>query len=483
MSRLVGTGVRDELAWEPAVLSTRRYRRWGGEGHEADLAIVGFGFCGLAVLINLVRARSRARVTVVAEDQSGLGVAYGTRAPAHLLNVPTARMGAWADEEEHFLRWLGTPAGQKAAAVLGVEIPASDDYAPRALYARYLGGLREAALRHPTTVERARFVKMRADRLVPRPGGGWIVQGVGSEVHARACVLAVGNEPRRVFGSLRHRDLHDGWSLSPEDCLPANSIVLVGSGLTALDAVLQLRGYGYTGEILMLSRSGALPQAHPRPRERLAVSAEDLAGMKTLNDVLSYIESCCAAGHDCRTVIDGLRPHTSEVWQRLSDGEQREAVSRWASAWNRARHRCAPEVASKLAREFASGTLRLAAARRVAPMLDADKLSVRYEQVDGTSCHLDGVTVIDCTGQQLSCQGTRQPLLRGLLDDGLCTPHPTGLGLSAGPDLEVAEDVYALGAILTGQLWETIAVPELRQQAAHISEQLGAIRASRTESV
>lgn len=36
----------------------------------------------------------------------------------------------------------------------------------------------------------------------------------------------------------------------------------------------------------------------------------------------------------------------------------------------------------------------------------------------------------------------------------------------------MAENLYALGGLLTGQLWETVAVPELRQQAALIAARL-----------
>jgi uncharacterized NAD(P)/FAD-binding protein YdhS len=80
--------------------------------------------------------------------------------------------------------------------------------------------------------------------------------------------------------------------------------------------------------------------------------------------------------------------------------------------------------------------------------------------------------VIDCTGPELDWAHSRQTLLRGLLHDGICTPHHTGPGVVADRDHQIAENLYALGSPLTGQLRESVAVPELRDQPATIAAQL-----------
>ena len=101
-----------------------------------DAAIVGFGFAGLATLAHIVAAASEPmRVAIVAGDLSGHGLAYGTREPGHLLNVPADRMGAWAQVPEDFDSWLRTSAAERCCASLGVAVPATEDYAPRALFA------------------------------------------------------------------------------------------------------------------------------------------------------------------------------------------------------------------------------------------------------------------------------------------------------------------------------------------------------------
>jgi uncharacterized NAD(P)/FAD-binding protein YdhS len=62
-------------------------------------------------------------------------------------------------------------------------------------------------------------------------------------------------------------------------------------------------------------------------------------------------------------------------------------------------------------------------------------------------------------------------LLSGLVNDGIVTAHHTGLGL-------VADGLYAMGSLLVGQLWESIAVPELREQAAVVARSVLSGRAA-----
>src|SRR5690349_20718757 len=72
------------------------------------IAIIGGGFSGAALTINLLR-RATAPLRIVLIERKppfGGGVAYGTKSPDHLLNVPADQMGLWPEEPDHFVRWL-----------------------------------------------------------------------------------------------------------------------------------------------------------------------------------------------------------------------------------------------------------------------------------------------------------------------------------------------------------------------------------------
>jgi uncharacterized NAD(P)/FAD-binding protein YdhS len=70
------------------------------------VAIIGAGFCGSMVAVNLLR-KAKAHIDVALIERSGSfarGLAYGTTDRSHLLNVPAAKMGAFPDDHEHFYR-------------------------------------------------------------------------------------------------------------------------------------------------------------------------------------------------------------------------------------------------------------------------------------------------------------------------------------------------------------------------------------------
>ncbi len=69
----------------------------------ADVAVVGSGAAGALVCLHLARAAPELRTALIGPGPAGVGVAYSTLAPEHLLNVPVARMSARSDEPDEFL--------------------------------------------------------------------------------------------------------------------------------------------------------------------------------------------------------------------------------------------------------------------------------------------------------------------------------------------------------------------------------------------
>jgi uncharacterized NAD(P)/FAD-binding protein YdhS len=447
----------------------------GGEDLiEADVAIVGFGFAGLATLMHLVRTGTPQTVAVITPDDSGLGLAYRTCDRAHLLNVQANRMGAWAEDPADFAQWLASAAGAEACDRLGLAVPESTDFAPRMLYGRYLSDRRDSALEDAAAGGMTvRLVPARATRI-ERAAQRWMIATTSARICAHSVVLATGHDQRRVFGAFEHPDLHDGpWQLAAAGLAgPDGPVALIGSGLTAVDSVLTLRGLGYAGEIVALSRGGRLPESHRRGVNALQLEPKCVDGLRSLSAIVEFVNDAQSAGHDWRSAIDALRPHAWAVWQGLDPADQQAAVRKWSSRWKVLRHRMAPGVGLRIDRELDTEGLRVLATHRITPVLRGDRIELEVEDRDGGVTRLRPTAVIDCTGPQLDCAQSDQPLLQGLIEEGICVPHHTGLGLTADRHHQVAENFYALGGLLTGQLWETVAVPELRQQAALIAERL-----------
>jgi uncharacterized NAD(P)/FAD-binding protein YdhS len=71
------------------------------------------------------------------------------------------------------------------------------------------------------------------------------------------------------------------------------------------------------------------------------------------------------------------------------------------------------------------------------------------------------------------------PLVRALLEQGLCRLDPLGLGLETTADLKSVNragtpesGLYALGPIVRGVFWECTAVPDIRNQAGRVAAAL-----------
>ena len=87
--------------------------------------------------------------------------------------------------------------------------------------------------------------------------------------------------------------------------------------------------------------------------------------------------------------------------------------------------------------------------------------------------------VVNCTGPESNYRKLDDPLIINLLARGLIHPDPLLLGLAVAPNGALQSGAgnyssafYTLGSPRRGQLYETTAVPELRQQAQRLARQL-----------
>ena len=109
------------------------------------VAIIGGGFSGTSLSAQLIFNGSPALTVYMIEksDVLGLGTAYSTPLPWHLLNVPTGRMGALDDDPEGFFNWLAENEAQwrQADPEFMNLLYKKDNFLPRKLYALYLSDL------------------------------------------------------------------------------------------------------------------------------------------------------------------------------------------------------------------------------------------------------------------------------------------------------------------------------------------------------
>jgi uncharacterized NAD(P)/FAD-binding protein YdhS len=459
------------------------------------LAIVGAGFSGtLLALHALRRAPSGTDVLLIERSRRfGRGLAYGSGNPNHLLNVPTARMSAFHDRPADFLQWLHKqPAWQGSTGQC---------FVPRHAFGAYIRDLLKTELRRPDIA--SRLVLLRGEVQCIRPLGAKLELQVDRDrlLSADIAVLATGNfppepprvdDPRFYDGTLYRADPWEPGALSGLD--PAAPVLLIGTGLTAVDTIISLLDLGHRGPITALSRRGLLPLQHAdRPAlPRDAVPSFPTDAIPLLRFMRGSARKAVAGGGSWQSTVDSLRPFTQDIWQSLPLRDRAAFLRHLRPWWDVHRHRMAPSVAERIAVARASGQLNVQAGRIQAYHPDsAGGVEVRFRLRPRDGGGEDALTVgrvINCSGPSCDYERTGDPLLRRLLDTGLARPDLLRLGLDVTSTCALREasgavsrQLFAVGPITKAMFWEMTAVPDLRRQcellATHLSGLLGSLPA------
>jgi hydroxyacylglutathione hydrolase len=446
---------------------------------EQTFVIVGGGASGTLTAYHLARCTQRTKIVLVEpEARPGLGVAYSTGSLLHLLNVPAGKMSALPEEPGHFLAWLRRhhdPAAKQR------------DFAPRAVFGRYIQSL---------LAETPGIEHIRAEAVDCRVEGERAVVTLsdGRRLTADAVVLATGNfDPAPLRGveeeairSGAYR--HSAWDRGTYAGLEADApVALIGTGLTAVDVVLQLREMGHRGRITAISRHGIFPNRHAdyAPMERCAIAGP---APKTARELLRGVHQALRGGHPWRAVVDSLRGRTNELWLALPVQEQRRFRRHLQRRWDVVRHRMAPRIAETLDAELSAGTLTLLKGSVEAVRRDGTGAVVRARSHDGERFEVRAERVINCTGPAMDYRRVGSALLNSLFAQGLITPGPLGGGLWSDEHGALRANngrhsrvLFNIGPGRQGTLLESIAIPELRVQAQALAEHLAARQPAVTE--
>ncbi len=428
----------------------------------AQAVVVGAGFSGVMAARELLRT-GWSVVLVDPGAKPGRGLAYGTTVPWHLLNSPVSAMSVEPDDPEHFLHWCRR---QDCSVEAG-------DFVPRGWYGDYLTeALRDADAFAPgeLVVQRGRVA-----RIFETANGLAVLLADDVVVNADRVVLAVGNarpDERFPIDEAARRSgayVRDPWAPKALQGLQEGPVLLIGTGLTAVDVALTLHQLGRHRSVTAVSRHGLLPQRHAPARriELEGLRAGSLAGL------LRAIRAKVDEVGDWRAVMDALRPHWNDLWRGLTEADQRRFLRHLARHWEVHRHRMAPRVAQAIDTLRESGALEVRAGEVCGISTEPGG---QLRVVLHTSQVVHFAAVVNCTGPGRLVDA--DPLVRSLIADGLAQRGPHGLGLAVDEHGaligrgERPPAIYTIGSPRRGYLWETTAAPEIRAQARALANHL-----------
>lgn len=444
------------------------------------VAIVGGGFSGTMLAVHLLRQSDNAiKIKLIERSPAlGRGIAYGTLVWEHLLNVPAAKMSAFADKPNHFLEWAQSQSG------LGSVEPG--EFLPRRVYGTYIESILDSAQQLSSSeLER---IEDEAISIKTDQESATVTLKSGRAIVANFVVLALGNFPpsdpvvkENIFYT-SPKYVSYAWSTEALKPLPINApVLLIGSGLTMVDLAVALLKRGHKGKIELVSRRGLLPQVHKAVtpyKQFLAVEDLPKTIRALLHRIRDEVKKAAIEGYDWRAVIDAIRPATQKIWQALPIDEKKRFLRHVRPYWEVHRHRVAPEVGGIIAEAISRGQVRLLTGRIRAYEETEEHVKVFIKRKQTLEV-ITAQRVINCTGPECDYRKFQHPLTINLLEQGLAHPDPLALGLEVNQEGalvdskgEISNLIYTLGPPLKGLLWETTAVPEIRGQAAELARQL-----------
>ena len=459
---------------------------------HADILIIGGGLSGTMLAAQLLRLPGKRQVLVIEPRvELGRGEAYSAVELGHTLNGNAARMSVDPDNADDLTQWLteyiaagGWPESDQQ------HVPVSELFPPRGIFGLYvqqrlaeaqaLGALNGSSVEHV----RAEVVDLQTcdDSVQLSLNDGQRLQGAYAVLATG--MFAAARTPQTESSGLNAAAL-DPWDVAAMRQLdPQSTVLVIGSGLTMVDAVVLLEQAGHRGPIEVFSRHGLLPHVRRQPPTWVDFLAED-HGIRTPRQLMRELRRHCrdaiAQGIDWQAPLDTVRAHIGRLWSQATDVQRRQFVRHVRPWWESHHHRSPPLSAELVARLHGEGRLRIQAAsfKGLEPSLNGE-VSIRIRRRgEAQTCVISGAALINSSGIEYDWRRVARPLPQQLLARGLVRPGPLALGIAAavdgavpGADGQVASRLFAMGPPLRGMWWESTAVTDVASQAKALAARL-----------
>ncbi|WP_321837187.1 FAD/NAD(P)-binding protein [Pseudomonas kulmbachensis] len=456
---------------------------------EADVLIVGGGLSGTLLAMQLLRLPgARCIVVVEPRPELGRGEAYSATELGHTLNGNAARMSVEPEDSDDLTRWLqayiadcGWPESDKQ------HVPVAELFPPRGLFGLYVQQrLAEALAIGEPNGSSLSHVRDEVIDLQTLEHGVRVTLKDGSQWQAGAAVLATGmfaaaRTAQRDSSGLNAAAL-DPWNVEALRALPTDArVLIIGSGLTMVDALESLNQAGHRGPIEVFSRHGLLPHVRRQPpvwEDFLSLAPELRSPLQLLRELRRQCVLAQAQGIDWQAPLDTVRVHIARLWSQASDAQRRQFVRHVRPWWESHHHRSPPQGNALLERLLSQGRLTIRAASLQGVDNSGPRVRLRYRG-QAEAVWVEGDGLINSTGIEYDWRRVDKALPRQLLLRGLILPGNLGLGIAAdaggavlNAQAEPAQRLFAMGPPLRGMWWESTAVTDVALQAKALAQRL-----------
>jgi uncharacterized NAD(P)/FAD-binding protein YdhS len=427
------------------------------------LAIIGDGFAAAVAAIHLLRKGIAAdSLTIIGPGTLGKGNAYGCVSPFFRLNVREDLPSVFSEDPLHFARWAESNTDDPEAKT------SAGFFYRRADFGRYIFELITAE----AGFEKIQWIHSKVNGLSQTQDVWKLDTSDGRVLYAEKVIIATGNSlptwpcPIRtqIGEQASARMIENPWTGGYLASIGAEErIVLLGAGLTALDAIYALAAQGHRGPITVVGPRPLFPPSQaPWTRQNQPNWPEKLSPAKLLRFMRHYLPLLPTTSTEWQSAWEELRPNLNSIWQQFTPHQRRIVFKRLGWAWSLYRFRASPQTIKAYEQLKANHQIRFALGR--AKQIEYSESTIAVQLNNGQRIEAD--RIINCTGA-----GT-DSFLNQLIADAIAIPDPLGIAIAVDrnlnvikPGLQAWNNLWMLGPATMGSLGDVIAASAISKQA------------------
>ncbi|MDP3121562.1 FAD/NAD(P)-binding protein [Polynucleobacter sp.] len=441
---------------------------------KSKLVIIGDGFAAAVTAIHLLRKGIAAdSFTIIGPGPLGKGHAYGCESPSFRLNVREDLPIVFSDDPLHFARWAKTNIDDSEAKT------SAGNFYRRADFGRYVSELVAAEV----GFDQIQRIPSKVSRLNQVHDGLWRLDTTdGHCIHSERVIIATGNSPPTwpcaiKAGPGEHaasRLIENPWTGQYLAAIGAEEhVVLLGGGLTALDAIYALATQGHRGPITIVGPRSVFPPTQAQwTRQKQPNWPEKLSPAKLLRFMRQYLPSAPTTSSEWQCAWEELRPNLNTIWQQLTPHQRQILFKRLGWAWSLYRFRASPQTIKAYEQLRANHQVQFAVGR--AKQVECSEGAIMVQLNNGQGIQAD--RIVNCTGVG------RDVFLDRLVADSIALPDPLGHAVGVNtklnvikPNLQAWNNLWMLGPATMGSLGDVIAASAISKQAEELALQIASL--------
>ena len=434
------------------------------------LAIIGDGFAAAVTAIHLLRKGIAAdSLMIIGPGALGKGNAYGCESPFFRLNVREDLPTIFSEDTLHFARWAESNTDDPEAKT------SAGFFYRRADFGRYISEL----IATDAGFEKVQRIHTKVNGLSQTQDLWKLETSDGRVFYAEKAIIATGNSPptwpcpiqTQTGEQASARLIENPWTSHYLASIGAEEgIVLLGGGLTALDAIYALAAQGHRGTIAVVGPRPIFPPTQAGwIRQNQPNWPEKISPAKLLRFMRQYLPPLPTTSTEWQSAWEELRPNLNSIWQQFTPHQRRIVFNRLGWAWSLYRFRASPQTIKAYEQLKANHHIQFIVGR--AKQVECSESVITIQLNKGQSIQSD--RIINCTGVG------QDVFLNKLVATAIATPDPLGHAIAVNinlsvlkPDQQAWNNLWMLGPATMGSLGDVIAASAISKQAEQLALQI-----------